>query len=275
MQRKLLQILLTRIVLMRWAKMIVMTAALGLAALSSAQVNAQSIETDLTSHNIIVDIGFSGASITLFGTTVDRQGVRPQEKPDVVVVIEGPAQTLQLQKKSRVAGIWLNSEKQIFDNAPAYLALLSNRPLEQITSAENLQKLGIGFDSLSQELVGQNLSSASINSRDYSDNLVRLMQKQSKFLQDTEGVLFVGAHLFRAQFKIPADVPTGNYLANIYLFRGGKLEGVTNSTFDVQQAGIEKLVYNTAHEMPFLYGILCVIMAIAAGLGASYIFKKR
>ena len=72
MQRKLLQILLTRIVLMRWVKMIVMTAALGLAALSSAQVNAQSIETDLTSHNIIVDIGFSGASITLFGTTVDR-----------------------------------------------------------------------------------------------------------------------------------------------------------------------------------------------------------
>ena len=74
MQRKLLQILLTRIVLMRWVKMIVMTAALGLAALSSAQVNAQSIETDLTSHNIIVDIGFSGASITLFGTTVDRPG---------------------------------------------------------------------------------------------------------------------------------------------------------------------------------------------------------
>lgn len=236
---------------------------------------AELIETDLTSHHIVVDINFSGASITLFGTTVDKLGAVRPSKPDVVIVVEGPAQTIHLQKKSRIAGIWVNSEKQTFENSPAYLALLSNRPLAQIASSKLLLKLGIGFDSLSQELVGQNLESANINNRAFSQNLIRLMQKESKFRLDDRGVKFVGEHLFRANFTIPADVPTGNYLAKIYLFQGGTLEGVANSIFNVQKAGIEKLVYTTAHEMPFLYGVLSVIMAIAAGLGASYIFRNR
>jgi len=243
--------------------------------LRAGSAEAETIETDLTSHQIVVDINFSGASITLFGTTVEKSGPDGRDRPDVVITVEGPAQTINLQKKSRVAGIWLNTEKQTFDNAPAYLALLSNRPLEEITTSENLLKLGIGFNSLAQELVAQNLRSGSIDGQAFSENFIRLMEKQSRFHKDTKGVTFVGEHLFRAKFKIPADVPTGNYLAEIHLFRQGILQGVANSTFNVHKAGIEQLIYSTAHEMPFLYGILSVILAIVAGLGASYIFRNR
>ena len=60
----------------------------------------------------------------------------------------GPRQTVVTFRKARVLGIWVNADSRVLENAPAYLAVLSNRPLDAITNAETLRRLQLGLDNI-------------------------------------------------------------------------------------------------------------------------------
>ena len=49
----------------------------------------------------------------------------------------GRARTAVTFRKARVLGIWVNADSRAFENAPSYLAVLSNRPLDAIANARN------------------------------------------------------------------------------------------------------------------------------------------
>ena len=61
------------------------------------------------------------------------------------MTVTGPRQNLVTFRKERVLGIWVNADSRVFENAPSYLAVLSNRPLETIANAETLRRLQIGL----------------------------------------------------------------------------------------------------------------------------------
>ncbi len=65
-----------------------------------------------------------------------------------IVTVSGPRQNLVTFRKERVLGIWVNVDSRVFENAPAYLAVLSNRPLDAIANAETLRRLQLGLDNV-------------------------------------------------------------------------------------------------------------------------------
>src|SRR5262249_16950280 len=67
---------------------------------------------------------------------------------DIVVTVTGPSQTVVTFRKARALGIWVNADSRVFEDAPAYLAVLSNRPLDDITNAETLRRLQLGLDNI-------------------------------------------------------------------------------------------------------------------------------
>src|SRR5437660_3375508 len=66
----------------------------------------EGLVADLTSHLIAITTGFSGASVVLFGA-IDGRG-------DVVVVVRGPDREMTVRRKSRIAGIWVNTRAVTF-----------------------------------------------------------------------------------------------------------------------------------------------------------------
>src|SRR3954469_6878606 len=76
---------------------------------------AEGLVADLTSHLIAITTGFTGASVVLFGAT-DGPG-------DVIVAIRGPEREMTVRRKSRVAGIWVNTQEVTFGNLPSFYAL--------------------------------------------------------------------------------------------------------------------------------------------------------
>ena len=42
---------------------------------------------------------------------------------------------------------------------------------------------------------------------------------------------------------------------------------------DVRKVGIERWIYNLAHEKPLIYGLLSLFIAIVAGWSASAVFR--
>ena len=86
----------------------------------------ESLVADLTSHLIAITTGFTGASVVLFGAT--------DGPADVVVAVRGPDRQIMVRRKSRVAGIWVNTEELIFANVPSFYAMAASRPLKEIIS---------------------------------------------------------------------------------------------------------------------------------------------
>src|SRR5262249_57542845 len=88
-----------------------------------------------------------GEALVFFGTVEPEPAGSPLRPPyDLVVTVSGPPQTLRTRRKERMLGIWVNADAREFVRVPSYLAVLSNRPVNNIASPDTLQRLQIGLD---------------------------------------------------------------------------------------------------------------------------------
>lgn len=262
-------------------------------AISAPQVppSEQSAATDtdlrvaaaLTDARVRVDSSFRGASIVLYGAVFN-----PSNSPtDVVVVMRGPDAPVRLVKKTRNLGVWLNSRPVLFEGAPGFYMTASTRPLSDIADFGQLRRLGVGVDHLrigapdEQRTVTRYGVRDVVVSRlgdDYLDwrrAVIRLKEAAALYDTDPEGVRFVDKGLFRAEIELPAVAPTGEYHAEVWLFRDGAPESVSNLTLTVEKVGFERDIYEFAHRSPWLYGVLCVLLAAATGYAASRLFRRN
>ncbi len=237
--------------------------------------HAQSVEADLGTHNVDVKVDFAGTNVLLFGSLFYEGFEQKGPRPDVIIAVRGPERKMRVRRKTRVAGIWVNSESSTFDAVPGYYALLSNRPVADITSSYELHDQSIGFSDLQANLLMSPAGFSSASPREYAAAIVRILKQDDLYKEQIGGVKFPGKHLFRAEFALPANVPLGKYIADIFIFRDGKLADDYTTELNIEKRGIERFIYTLAHEWPFVYGILSVILAIFAGLGAAAIFRKK
>ena len=102
------------------------------------------ISAALTDTNVQVKSDFRGARIVLYGAVFD-----PKSRPsDVVVIVRGPDEPIRIARKSRVAGLWVNSRPVVFQGAPGFYIAASTRPLDDIARFGVLRRLEAGVDHL-------------------------------------------------------------------------------------------------------------------------------
>lgn len=237
---------------------------------------SEKIESDLSSRRIAIESNFTGQQIVIFGTIENsKQSDFEPGLYDVVVAVRGPKETIIARRKSKVAGIWINTNSLKFANAPGYYALLSRRDLSEIASPTILGAYRLGFDSLGFRPIGKNLAALAADGlSDFKDAVVRIKQREGLYIYNPEGVVFVGRNLFRATVNLPASVPVGQYATDVYLLRNGEVLSHNRSELKISKAGFERFVYSAAFDYPLLYGIVAVIIAISAGLLASAMTRR-
>lgn len=234
----------------------------------------ETLEADISARQIAVESTFAGVHIIIFGAVDNsRQRTPTAGLYDIAVVIRGPKQTLVTRRKEQVAGIWLNAESETFENVPGYYAVLSTRPLSEMAKPELLKKYRLGFDNLSF-LPEDHPGDHSVEEAPFRDAVIRIKQREKLYVADERGVSFLGPSLFRADVLLPANVPVGDYTADIYLFSKGRLLSQNSSQFFLNKEGFELLITLLAFKYPLAYGILAVLVAIAAGLIASAAFRR-
>ena len=249
---------------------------------SEATATELRVAAALTNAQVKVDSRFRGASLVLYGAVFN-----PSDDPtDVVVVVRGPDAPVRLVKKTRNTGVWLNSRPVLFEGAPGFYMTASTRPLSDIADFGQLRRLGVGVDHLRIDAPEESRTVTRYGVRDvvisrlgedYLDwrrAVIRLKEDAALYDTDPEGVTFVDRGLFRAEVKLPATAPTGQYYAEVWLFRDGEPAGVSNLTLTVEKVGFERDVYEFAHRRPWTYGVLCVLLALAMGYGTSRVFRR-
>lgn len=237
----------------------------------------------LTDARVMVDSSFRGAAIVLYGAVFN-----PGDTPaDVVVVVRGPDAPVRVVKKTRNTGVWLNSRPVLFEGAPGFYMTASTRPLSDIADFGQLRRLGVGVDHLrinapeeSRTVTRYGVRDVVVSrlGEDYLDfrrAVIRLREAAALYDTDPDGVEFVDRGLFRAEVKLPAVAPTGQYFAEVWLFQNGEPVSVSNLTLTVEKVGIERDIFEFAHRRPWSYGVLCVLLAALTGWGASRVFRRQ
>lgn len=250
-------------------------SCLGLAA-PQARATPEEIESDISAHEVYIETNFSGVRVVVFGAVDNsRQPSANSGFYDVVIVLRGPEESIIARHKERIAGLWVNAESMTFRDAPSFYAVMSTRPLDQIAQPEVLQKHGLGFDSLALRPDGGSAPETPERIAAYRRAVIELKEKAQLYRETPYGVSFIGKSLFRGAFELPSNVPTGLYTSEVFLFRKGALLSSDYAKVLIGKAGIGQFAYYNAFHRPLLYGVASVLIAIAAGLAGSMLFRSR
>lgn len=219
------------------------------------------IVADLAVRSIDIDHNFIGMDILLFGARNDVGRI--------VVVVRGPERDYIVRKKEKIAGIWVNKESVHFDGVNSFYAIASTSPLDDVKNNQLLSALGIGVDNIRLKTSSKNLSAD-----DFRRAFIHQKQTENLYMNTISKVTFWGETLFRTVLKFPKNIEGGWYTAEVYLFNNGILSAVQSTPILVEKTGFEAFIYDIAHSYSFIYGLLCVLMAITAGWMANAIFGR-
>jgi uncharacterized protein (TIGR02186 family) len=250
-------------------------AALCALTVSVAPAAGERLVASLSNHRVMVTSNFTGEELVLFGGIEQDAASRPRRAGyDIVVTVTGPRQTVVTFRKGRALGIWVNADSRVLEDAPAYLAVLSNRPLDAITNAETLRRLQLGLDNtpLPQRASVKIADAASDDP--FRVAFIKIKSDQGLYREASNGVTLLAPALFRASIPLPAEVPVGTYEVDVRLFADGSQIARTPAPFEVYKSGFEQVVTAAARDHGVLYGLATAIMAIATGWFASVVFRR-
>lgn len=252
--------------------LVVLLLSLGMRGAAAQAQRPEQVQSDISTREISIQSNFTGIEIVLFGSIDFSRAPSLEEGPyDVIMTIRGPNRPIVVRKKERIAGVWMNGPSKTFPTVPGFYAVLASRPFRAIAPESTLQKLGIGFSSLD---FGKTVDGEPAGDG-FRANLIRLQQEHDLFQESDDAVGFIGRSLFRGSIDLPVNVPIGRYTTQVYLFRDGKLLSQSQSSLQVHKVGFERVVYMLAFRYPLAYGLLAVLMAVAAGLLAYSAFRRR
>ncbi len=249
---------------------------LGLLSLIPAgeAAHAESLIVSVSNHRITVTPNYSGEELVLFGSIERDARSRALADYDIVVTVSGPRADMVTRRKERKLGIWVNVDSRQFIQVPTYLAVFSNRPVDEIAPPDvrRRQQLGLA-DVLLPQRIGPDVANV-VASDPFRSAFVRLRTEHGLYREQPRAVTFLTPTLFRTGIPLPAEVAIGAYDVDIKLFAGGALVARTETAFEIVKVGFEQFVANAARHHGLLYGLATAMMALMTGWFASVVFRR-
>ena len=180
---------------------------------------------------------------------------------DIVVVVRGPDADMTVRKPDRVAGIWINRDAAKLQGMPTYYYLASTRPLGDIAAHGHAQALRHRARQSAARAHFAAITTPNRSARRSS----AIRSRTALYGEAPAGVEFLSDTLFRVHVPVPAAVTRGQYNVEVYLFRDGEVISAQSTPLFIDQTGLERRLYNLAHDSPLLYGLSAVLMAVILG----------
>lgn len=268
--------------LARMGRRALAAAAMLAALLPAAPGQAQAVDGAKEADHLVVSVSqpqvritstFAGAELVVFG--VAEMSGQAASTPDVVVTVRGPAESFVTWRKSRVAGLWVNTDSRTFIEVPSFLSVQSSRPPADMAGPDvlRLEQIGLSRNVLLQR-IGADYADV-VPSDPFRLAFLRTQTAEGLYQDDAGGVTFLAPRVFRAQFTIPGRAPIGRYEISVKLLRDGQVTARTNAHFEVIKTGFEQQIATFAQNDGLLYGIAVAIGSLAVGFIGNFLFRKE
>lgn len=221
----------------------------------------------LSQNEIDITATFTGSEILLFGA-IRRDAPVPDGNLGIIVTVAGPEVPVTVRRKERRFGIWVNVDDVKIAAAPSFYAVATSADLSKVLRpSEDL------INRITIPQVVRHVGTNVLDSQSFSRALMRIREENNQY-QRLEGAVAISRDtLFQTRIQMPANLTEGFYVAKIFLTRDGNIVDEYETSIPVKKVGLERWLYNLAHDNAFLYGLMSLAIAIAAGWGASAVFS--
>lgn len=253
--------------------MLLSLLAAAVPAKAQTPLPTEGIQIGLSTDNVSITAGFSGADLTIFGSLENPDPlVARQGRYDVIVVLEGPPRTVVVRRKDRVLGVWVNLDSATFENVPMSYSVATTRPLQDITEPNSYKQLSLGASNLYMQPADAGDSPATIE--EFTAALRERKSATGLFSENVGGVQFLSQNLFRATVRLAPNVPVGTHKARAFLFKSGLFIKESSAQLEIRKSGFEQSIFRVAHDYSFLYGVFAISLAMITGWLGRLIFRK-
>jgi uncharacterized protein (TIGR02186 family) len=240
---------------------------LAAALLMAVPGRAEDLVSGISQDTIQITSNYTGTDIVVFGAIEQPQN--PQGR-NIVVVVRGPDEPMTVRRRDRIAGVWVNSDAARFEGLPAYYYLASTEPIARIAPPASLARYGIGLQALQPSAIGSHH-----DPEPFRQAAIRYHRRAGLYAESPGSIDFLSESLFRTRVPVPAGVTRGQYNVEVYLFRDGEVVSAQSTPLFVDASGLERRLFNMAHDAPLSYGLACVFMAMLLGWVSSVLFRRQ
>ncbi len=237
---------------------------LGSSVTAPLRAGDEPLVVDLLPQRVEIDSSFTGSTVILFGVKT--------LPGDIIVTLRGPEAPVVVRRKRRVAGIWVNRDSVAFRDVPQYYALAASRPIEEIMEAEALGRNQIGTGHILLNTIWMRTADE-VDS--FRDAVRRARARENLYAPEIGEIVVIDDSLFRATLTLPANVPTGEYVAETILVRDGEVLSRRQARLTVEKSGMSAEIYNFAKGRGALYGLIAIAAALVAGWLGGVAFRKN
>ncbi|KFG90707.1 putative transmembrane protein precursor [Sphingobium herbicidovorans NBRC 16415] len=226
---------------------------------------------DVSQREVKIQYSFTGADLLLFGAIVYPDGRLPKEPAEILVVLKGPAQSIIMREKQKVAGIWINADSARFRSAPSFYAVASSRPIAEVVDDRTAAIYELGVNKL--QLSPSSLNDSAELER-FQAGLIDLRERTGLFAERPGSVEITQGVLYRARLPLPARVIVGDYTAETFLVQNGRVVAAAVRDIKIRKSGFERFMAVAAEQWPFLYGLTAILLAGGMGWAAGALARR-
>jgi uncharacterized protein (TIGR02186 family) len=238
---------------------------------AATPVAAERLYSTVSNSTVQITSSFDGATLSLFGTIEpDVPGTALSGPYNIIAVITGPQQDRVTRYKTNEWGIWRNTEEVLFKHFPSFYAVISSGRLETIATEAFLSENAVRAEDQARLAAGTD----TLKAGRFGAALVRLMEEDAHFTLREDGVRFLSDTAYAVNVTLPSDVANGPFIVHTMVLKDRQLVAERSDGFTVRKSGIENFVFVASRQQPLLYGIVCVLLALATGWLAGVVFKR-
>lgn len=235
-----------------------------------ALAGEEEVVLGLSKDRVAITATFDGSEILIFGA-VKRETPIPAGDPlEVIVAVSGPSSPVTVRRKEKKLGIWINTDSVLVDSAPSFYAIATSAPFDQVINQTEDLRYRV---SIARAIRSVGAAMHIRGAQEFAEAVVRIREDRNLYSLRENTVAVDQQTLFRTAINMPADLTEGDYTARILLTRSGKVVSHLETKIDVRKVGLERFLYTLSREQPFVYGLMSLAIAIAAGWGASAAFR--
>jgi uncharacterized protein (TIGR02186 family) len=234
-------------------------------------VHAEEIVADMSQSNVGISATFDGSDILIFGAISRNAPISSDGETQIILTVAGPSLPVSVRRKDKKLGlIWVNNESVLIDDAPSFYSISTSAPLDGILSDRDDMGYKVSIPR-AIESIGAQIASG--HAAEFTGALIRIRTNNGLYSIHEGNVNLISDTLFSASVDLPSNLTAGNYTARILLVRDQIVIDEFETAIDIHKVGIERWLYNLAHENALYYGLMSLFIAIAAGWTASAVFS--
>ncbi len=230
--------------------------------------NTHPVMSEVSPARIHVDSLYHGTRVVVTGDVDAGE--------EIIVKFSSPSKKAHLRNKGKRAGLfWMNvGELEFYPVSEVYL-VYSTKDISSILDSDQQDKYALGYDAFRRTVEVAPVSDESVKEK-WVKEFISFKEKNRVYGIFT-GNIDTGEKGSKKTFKLsvewPYQAPPQEYTVNVYAVKDNTVHDHHQTTLNVKTVGALNFISGMAFNKAPLYGVISILIAIAAGFIVSIIFK--